>query len=185
MTKHLLSQHLSLKSTIVIYSSSCPSLSLSPFPLDWNLHKGSTLVVLSCWIQAVTNSGWTNLLSSPLPLSFVHLRLDLTGPPTGVDLDLTRSDIKLNTKGSHFLHTYSAPAGFVIDGKSWMWRSERDYQLPCSDQLTLVFEITARTYLDCICSFGLELQMVRGLDVAFEMRRTKKSHAHRLARFSS
>jgi len=36
----------SLKSTIVIYSSSCPSP--SPSPLDRNLCKGSTLIVLSC-----------------------------------------------------------------------------------------------------------------------------------------
>ena len=37
----------------------------------------------------VTNSSQTNLLFSPLPLSFVRLRLDLTGPPTRVDPDLT------------------------------------------------------------------------------------------------
>jgi len=37
----------------------------------------------------VTNSGRTNLLSSPLLSSFVRLHPDLTGPPTGVDPDLT------------------------------------------------------------------------------------------------
>jgi len=37
----------------------------------------------------VTNSSRTNLLSSPLPSPFVRLRPDLTGPPTGVDPDLT------------------------------------------------------------------------------------------------
>ena len=80
----------SLKSTIVIYSWFCPSPSLSPSPLlDRNLRKGSTLVVLSRWIQAVTNSGWTNPLSSPLLSSFVRFHPDLTGPPTGVDPDLT------------------------------------------------------------------------------------------------
>jgi len=51
------------------------------------------LIVLNCWIQAVTNSGRTNLLSSPLPSSFVCLCLNLTGPPTGVGLDLTLSFI--------------------------------------------------------------------------------------------
>ena len=37
----------------------------------------------------VTNSGRTNLLSSPLLSSFIRLHPDLTRPPTGVDLDLT------------------------------------------------------------------------------------------------
>jgi len=73
-------------------SSSCPCPSLSLSPLDQNLCKGSTLIVLSRWIQALTNSGQTNLLSSPLPLSFVHLHPDLTGPPTRVDLDLTDTE---------------------------------------------------------------------------------------------
>ena len=40
----------------------------------------------------LTNSSQTNLLSSPLPLSLVHLHLDLTGPPTRVDLDLTDTE---------------------------------------------------------------------------------------------
>jgi len=54
-----------------LYSCSCLSLSLSP--PDKNLCKGSTLVDLSYWIQLVTNSGWTNLLSSlcPPPLSIL------------------------------------------------------------------------------------------------------------------
>jgi len=56
----------------------------------------------------------------------------------------------------------------------------RDYQLPRSDQLTPIFEITARAYLDHIRSSGLELKMARGLDAAFEMRRTKKSRAHHI-----
>jgi len=47
------------------------------------------LIILSRWIQAVTNSGQTNLLSSPLPPSFICLHLDLTGPLTRVDPDLT------------------------------------------------------------------------------------------------
>jgi len=82
----------SLKSTIVTTPVSvclCLCLRFHLQPLDRNLCKGSTLIVLSCWIQAVTNSSRTNSLSSPLPLSFVHFRLDLTGPPTRVDPDLT------------------------------------------------------------------------------------------------
>jgi len=47
------------------------------------------LVVLSRWIQTVANSSRTNLLSSPLPSPFVRFCPDLTGPPTGVDPDLT------------------------------------------------------------------------------------------------
>jgi len=41
----------------------------------------------------VTNSSWTNLLSSPLPSSFICLHPDLTRPPTRVDPDLTISRI--------------------------------------------------------------------------------------------
>jgi len=37
----------------------------------------------------VINSGQTNFLSSPLPLSSVRFHLDLTRPPTRVDPDLT------------------------------------------------------------------------------------------------
>jgi len=70
------------------------------------------LVILSRWIHAVTNSGRTNLLSSPLLSSSVRLCPDLTGPPTGVDPDLTPPHLArpqdrscltvVHTNGVHF-----------------------------------------------------------------------------------